>query len=694
MSCKDKIEEEIFDNFIKVTSENVKAGFEEKIIEIGVESNCDWNITKLNEDGNLATWIKTDKIKGKGSSTFNIKILKNPTGEPRTGTVDIKGENASAFITIEQEANPNPDTDPEIPDNPDVPETPEFYEMPVYEMFDNGGILDVESGKIVTDTPNFTNATVDGNIITFSNGLVIEKQGTPGNILMACPSHTNPKKYAGFQLGICADFLPGEAWIYKIPMKNELFGELKFSYGSRKEGIENASAYKWSSDEGATWNDIEEMKPIKSDAAFKSIWFTIPQDKKVEAEKSLWIKVEQSAAIVYIQNGITLDYAEAPKSDIPQQNSTSVIISEGYDATTRTNAAHIEVPGFMKSNASGYTSSKGDFFDDESVLENPFISYEHCSARPGYVQVGFSDEAVVGRSGFNGTVKIAVGERLKEMNIEKTNIKLSFKAAIITTAYNVTNDARIIVKNGINTVAEVRNPSIDRFGDYLFTINDIDQQTELVITSISDIDKPKEGASSHNGRPTIAKDLADFRFFIDDLLIETTSESKPEEPQEKRLTFDFSTCPAGWPTTDKREHVLGGVKCNYNLDGTNYEFVLADATDATSDRVYWNKNGYLIWASFYRYLGLPAIEGYKLTKIECLHATSTKEGRKMGVATAIVEADESKVSYTPGGDPIEFSNNGETYTFNLSDTESNTVYYLYCSALGVGVSELTLTYKQ
>lgn len=686
VSCNGKFDEDIADNYIKVSPESIEATCEEKIVNITVEANCNWTVSKTNADGSASDWIKVDKISGKGSTTFNIKVSYNNTAEERSGSVDVKGENASAFITVKQEANPSP----EDPDEPDTP-IASTYDMPVYQMFENGGKTDVPSGEIATFDPEFTNATVEGNTVTFNDGLVIEKTGSAGNIMMACPTHTNPKADAGFQLGICADFTPGESWIFKIPMKNELSGDLRFTYGSRKEGISDAAPYSWSTDEGATWQPVTKMEAAVSDAAFKSVWFTISHDKKVEAGKSLWFKIDQTAAKVYLQNGITLDYATAPLSDLPAQDVTSTVISEGFDATVEANGAFLEVPGFMKSMTTDYTSNGTD--KNGLMLDNQAITYSHCSARPGFVQVGYHDESLVARCGWNGEITIAVGDRLKEMGIESTNLKLSFKAAGLTNAYNVTGDAKVIVKSNGATVGRVDNLSINWFNTYSFTIAGADQNTVLAITSDTDVDKPVEGATSFGGVSTVASDMADFRFFVDDILVEVDN-SSPLPEEDKVLEFDFTTCPDGWPVTDKREHVEGGVKCYYNLGGTDYEFVLADALGASSDRVYWHSSGYIIWASYYRYLGLPAINGYRLTKIDCLHATTTKAGRMMGVATEIVEADAEKVTYVEGGTPVEFAEQGVTYSFNLSGTAAGTVYYLYCSALGVGVSKITLTYSK
>jgi len=681
------------DNYINVSVSAIEAGWETKIVEVEVDANCSWTLSKTDEEGEPASWIKADRLSGKGSGTFSIKILANGSENPRYGSVNLSGENVSAFIDVAQEGNPDAGKEPDP--GPGTDPTAEGYVMPVRQMFETAGGIDVPSGKIVYSECAFTNAVVDGNTVTFSDGLVIEKTGSAGNIQMVCPSHTNPKKKAGFQIGISADFLPGESWIYKIPMKEGLSGDLRFSYGSRKEGFASGDAapYSWSSDEGATWNPVTKMEPAKSDAAFKSVWFTITEDKKVEAGKCLWIKVDQNAALVFVQNGITLDYASAPLSSLPEQNGSDVIISEGFDETVAVNASMAEVPGFMKTMTTGYVASK----DKDTGLYSPAnssISVSHCFARPGFLQVGYSDEALVARSGWNGSVSVDVGGRLKEMGIEKTSVTMSFKASGLTNAYGVAGDAKIVVKSGETVVARIDDLSIDSFSEYSFTIKGVDQNTVLVITSEEIADKPKDGATEWNWAAVAACDLADYRFFIDDLLIKAVGGQEDPGPSTVKLSFDFSG-PAleGWPVADKYGHVDGGITCTYRLDGVDYDFILADCNGASSARTYWHSKGYVIFASYYRYLGLPALEGYRLAEVECVHATSTKAGRMAGVAEGIV-GQKDEVPYVEGGTPVEFAEQGAVYRFDLSGTSAGKVYYLYCSALGLGVSKIDLTYSK
>lgn len=176
-----------------------------------------------------------------------------------------------------------------------------------------------------------------------------------------------------------------------------------------------------------------------------------------------------------------------------------------------------------------------------------------------------------------------------------------------------------------------------------------------------------------------------------------------KEEDELTLLFDFSTdgnfVSAGngysaWPTKDKWNASAGeDIICGYNLNGVVYDFRLADCIDAKNARIYWDTSKkYLVLANTKRYVGLPALEGYKLVQIKFKHATSAKT-RGISVVTDIVKSTETPI-YVSGGNEMKITTTGEYHTFNLSETSPGVRYYLYCSTLSIGISELTLTYKR
>ena len=667
-SCNNEMEQtDDFEHYIDVISESVfDVDYKENILYVEIDANCSWNISKTDADGNAISWLKTNVASGKGPMAFKIKASKNKTDKARSGIVNIYSDQITAYIDVNQAANPDPDAEPE-----------QFkgYTMPVYEMFESSLGLDVTSGNAVEMDCAFTNASVDGNVITFNDGLVIEKTGsTPADFKMLCPSHKQPDAYAGFQLGIAASFGTGESWIYKIPVTYALSGDLRFTYGSRKEGISSAEPYQWSSDEGLTWNNIDRMESVKSDAAFKTIWFTVPDSKKVPAEGSLWIKIAQTASRVYIQNGIALERASAGLSQIAPQDNATVVISEGFNSTVDANASYLAVPGFMKSATTGYTAAGAD--TDPYVSANSAISVSHCFARPGFLQVGYSDEALKARCGWNGAVTLNVGERLKEMGItEKVALKMSFNAAAMTNAFGRQSDAAIVVKNGETEVASVASLQADVFNVCKLVVPEADQNTVLTITSKT-CSKPGDGTAA------TSYEAADYRFFIDDLLVEIAPELT-----DMVLTFDFSEASAlkmaQWPNAETRASYEVGVpvECTYELDGVDYTFNLADPLNASLNLPYFNTNRLTITTQ--RYLGFPKIEGLRLTKVDMVVHT---KGKEWAISSDIASGT---------NDPTFLEGCGKctATTFNLKNTTPDGQYYLKVWG-GWALTAMTLTYEK
>lgn len=168
------------------------------------------------------------------------------------------------------------------------------------------------------------------------------------------------------------------------------------------------------------------------------------------------------------------------------------------------------------------------------------------------------------------------------------------------------------------------------------------------------------------------------------------------EVETMTLDFDFTVDPLdGWPTADKYTHKDGGVSCVYPLNGTNYTFVLADCDGAKTARVYWGDKKLLL-ASYYRYLGLPAIPGYKLVEVACTNVSGNKTAVFQivkSITSSAVHPAASEI-VDGGGSQTWSQNAGAVYTYSLRNTDANTMYYLYCRATGGSVSHLSLTYEK
>ena len=176
----------------------------------------------------------------------------------------------------------------------------------------------------------------------------------------------------------------------------------------------------------------------------------------------------------------------------------------------------------------------------------------------------------------------------------------------------------------------------------------------------------------------------------------TLSLPEPEEGEIK-LEFDFTTdanLVGEWPRVDNWDTKSGAGERIYNLNGTEYSFLLTDCIGASNARVAWDTTrGLLMWAA-YRYIGLPVVEGYKLVSVTCLHATSANgKGRGMGVTSNITDKNTTP-TYVSGGEVQITKTTGDYLTYNLTGTEVNTRYYLYCSKTSIGLGKITLTYQK
>lgn len=144
--------------------------------------------------------------------------------------------------------------------------------------------------------------------------------------------------------------------------------------------------------------------------------------------------------------------------------------------------------------------------------------------------------------------------------------------------------------------------------------------------------------------------------------------------QPINLTFGFTSNPGEWPTDE--ETVLTGH--TYMLGGTNYTFMLKNVRFSKS---------YLMLTKP-AVLGLPAIDGKKLTKVVVKNSSGCSMSTNVGISSSSESA-----SYVSGGDAQTFATRSSTYTYNLNGTDGNTMYYLYVTSQNAQIIELTLTYE-
>ena len=139
--------------------------------------------------------------------------------------------------------------------------------------------------------------------------------------------------------------------------------------------------------------------------------------------------------------------------------------------------------------------------------------------------------------------------------------------------------------------------------------------------------------------------------------------------------FDFTSNPGGWPTDNSATL----TDYTYTLSGDDFTFSLSNVK---------SNSGYVMCTAP-AVLGLPALSGYKLTKVVAYNSSGCSTATKVGVSSA--SDDEVYIS---GGAIQTWSTVSSAYTYNLSDTEENTQYYLYVTNKNAQITSLKLTYEE
>ncbi len=145
------------------------------------------------------------------------------------------------------------------------------------------------------------------------------------------------------------------------------------------------------------------------------------------------------------------------------------------------------------------------------------------------------------------------------------------------------------------------------------------------------------------------------------------------DAQTQTLTFSLTSNPGGWPTANSTTL----TNYTYRLNGTNYTFALKNVKQ---------NSGYLMLTTT-AVLGLPAIDGYKLTKVVASNSSGCSTSTRVGVSSS-----SSSASYITGGAYQTWSTTSSSYTYNLSGTAANTMYYLYVTNKNAQITKLVLTY--
>ena len=147
------------------------------------------------------------------------------------------------------------------------------------------------------------------------------------------------------------------------------------------------------------------------------------------------------------------------------------------------------------------------------------------------------------------------------------------------------------------------------------------------------------------------------------------------ETTTKELSFGFTSNPGGWPTANSTTP----TNYTYTVGGVDYSFSLKNVKQ---------NNGYLM-VTQPGALGLPAISGYKLTKVVAKNSSGCSTSVIVGISSSNTEA-----GYISGGEAKTFSTQSAEYTYNLTGTSANTMYYIYVTKKNCQLVNLDLTYEK
>ena len=194
---------------------------------------------------------------------------------------------------------------------------------------------------------------------------------------------------------------------------------------------------------------------------------------------------------------------------------------------------------------------------------------------------------------------------------------------------------------------------------------------------------------------TIAADASTIGEYSQTLTIASAADSKTAEVTVtmnivapfvgKKLVFDFVTHPSGWPAA-KANATAGNYV--YTLDEVDYTFSHTKSGDGIYLGGTSKTSGYLMLASGNK-LGLPAIKGYKLVKVD-----GTLNGSGSPSTASQVSITNASGTVISGGAAQTWDTKGGTKTYNLTDTEVNTVYYLTVANKNLQMITLALYYEE
>ena len=540
---------------VGIQQESLTASGEGEDLTLNVNSNAYWRINFTDpETGESIRWVTASETSGMGNTAVTLKVARNRSTSGRTTYVNVitESESSSASVLLSQGAGTVGGGD--------------GYDFPIYQTFS------IDANKALD------NAFIEGAACYFDGGMILRRTGTPTMMEFSAATHNSPQQN-GFQRGVViGEWETGDALQLEIPVKEELSGDLRYSYGSRRDGTQTAGhawAFEWSAD-GENWIVFDgASEGGKSDLAWKTIDFTIPADKKIAAGGKLWIRhrctdgskasTSSTNKTVAYQSAFCITKASAEPTAVPDMNDETVVFSTGFDDVIDAKAAYIDLPlDFMTSWHGGNYKLPRDYAD--------FAVADECYIRPGFIQAGGGDEAYpVGNAKCEysqGSYTIKLEKRFETMRVLKSDLKLTFLASAMVDAFGVPTNPGVVVKADAKSGATVEGGTLEgvannEFKSFTVYVRNATPETQITITSKSD-----EGKTD------------DVRFFLDDIVLEI--EGEPQRPSaDDPVKADISAIRAmegaGTVTISDNYFIQGRVVAADNVPADCFAVQDADA---------------------------------------------------------------------------------------------------------------------
>lgn len=482
-----------------------------------ISSNCYWDIAVEDIDGKSIGWVEVGTSRGQGDATVNVTVKANIKTESRLANIIVSTPSSKELtqtIRVVQEPGETP--------------TFEGYKFPICQN------IDIDS----PETRLLTGAIIVDSICLFNEGLEISWPKTNGKLSLFCPSHTQPSAGDDADKSIhrsiyFTNFNTGDSLYIKIPVKDELFGDLRLILGARNASFTTTDywTYYWGTD-GENWNKIDVKCAITpgSDPVWNMIYFTIPETAKVKTGGNLYFKLKADnwtkaadKQYICISNTICVDRAKVEASTIPAMDNTTIAYSNGFNDLLDSYAADVYLPaGLLCSATTGYATNYTTFSGAYMLpAEYQAISGTNgCFERPGYLQLGNYDESLWTRQCI-GTFTIKLGERLKLMGVSSADATLTFDAYKCKDFRGYDPLAKVTVTvttEGSDPIVFTPEMTIGTKAKCTLAMTYVNQSTTI------DISCPKLSSEEITalGRGAKANYLLDYRFYIDELLVELT----------------------------------------------------------------------------------------------------------------------------------------------------------------------------